>query len=461
MSDIKTKRKDKGASLTSDGSIMKVSLPQELELKHQAEVIVVGGGPGGIGAAVAAAREGKDVLLIEHYGRLGGMASIGEVNPFMPNHIDGKSLDEGIYTEWADRISYYTGLDDNKHVIDPASASLAAEDLCLDAGVRLLFHHRLVSVETDGSKITGLVLHSKSGLSVATADIYIDSTGDGDLAALAGVPFEMGGETSDAVQPMTMCFKLRLCAEDLSYIAELSPEKPAIHFAKTAEVFTQIQDAYLAAKADGRIDCPRQNVLMFPGTDYKTIHFNSSRVVLKSAVNGDELSEAEIEGRKQVRQFFELLRRDVPIFKHSRIHSIATQIGVRESRRILGHNYMVREDFVNAAKYDDSIARVNYPIDIHSTTGGGTEITRIPEGDWYEIPYGCIVPKDIDNLLIGCRAISVDHAVHSSMRVMPPVVSVGQAAGTAAAMALNKHVVPAEIDGVELRKMLIKSGRKL
>lgn len=440
---------------------MKVTLPQELELKQKAEIIVLGGGPGGIGAAVAAAREGKDVLLVEHYGYLGGMATVGEVNPFMPNHIDGESLDQGIYTDWLDRISYYTGMDDNKRVIDPPSASLAAEDICLEAGVKLLFHHRLVSVETEGGKITGLVLHSKDGLSLVQADIYIDSTGDGDLAALAGCPFEMGGESSDAVQPMTMCFKLRVAAEDLAYIGELSPETPAIKFAKTEEVFEQIQDAYLAAKADGRIDCPRQNILMFPGTDYKTVHFNSSRVISKSAVDGDQLSEAEIEGRQQVRQIFDCLRQNVPIFKNSRIHSIATQIGVRESRRISGHNYMVRQDFVDAAKYDDGIIRVNYPIDIHSPTGGGTEITRLPEGEWYEVPYGCLVPKGIDNLLIGCRAISVDHAVHSSMRVMPPVVSVGQAAGVAAVVALEKNITPAEVDGVALKKLLIKRGRNL
>ncbi|MCK5528052.1 MAG: FAD-dependent oxidoreductase [Kiritimatiellae bacterium] len=440
---------------------MKVTLPKELELKHRAEVIVLGGGPGGIGAAVAAAREGKDVLLVEHYGYLGGMASMGEVNPFMPNHLDGESLDKGIYTEWTDGISYYSGVTGNKRVIDPPSASLAAEDICLEAGVKLLFHHRLVSVETEGGKITGLVLHSKDGLSVVQADIYIDSTGDGDLAAMAGCPFEMGGESSDAVQPMTMCFKLRVDAEDLAYIAELCPENPAIRFAKTAEIFEQIQNAYLVAKADGRIECPRQNILMFPGTDYKTIHFNSSRVISKSAIDGDELSEAEIEGRRQVRQIFECLRRDVPIFKHSRIHSIATQIGVRESRRISGHNYMVRQDFIDAAKYDDGIIRVNYPIDIHSPTGGGTEITELPDGEWYEVPYGCLVPKGIDNLLIGCRAISVDHAVHSSMRVMPPVVSVGQAAGVAAAVALDKNITPAEVDGIELKKLLIKRGRNL
>jgi hypothetical protein len=438
-----------------------VSLPQQLEVKHEAEIIVIGGGPGGLGAAITAAREGKDVLLVEHYGFLGGMASNGEVNPFMHNHINNESMDKGVYTEWVERIGFYTGLKDS-YVIDPSSARLAAEDLCLEAGVRLLFHHRLAHVETEGNKIAGVVLHSKSGLSVAKADIYIDSTGDGDLAAMAGCPFEMGGETSDAVQPMTMCFKLKLVDEDMPEGCKLSPETPAISFARqNQEIYQQIQEVYQKAKEDGRMECPRENVLMFPGTDFTTVHFNTTRVVFKSSVNGDQLSDAEIEGRKQIRQYFDLLRKEIPIFKHCKLHSIATQIGIRESRRITGHNYLVRKDFNNAAKFEDGIARVNYPIDIHSTTGGGTEITHLPEGDWYEIPYGCIVPKGINNILMACRGISVDHAVHSSMRVMPPVVSIGQAAGIAAVMSLKDHVSPAELDGVEVKKALIERGRNL
>ena len=439
---------------------MKVSMPRELEVEHHAEIIVVGGGPGGIGAAVAAAREGRDVLLIEHYGFLGGMASAGEVNPFMGNHLGDESLDKGIYMEWLDRISFYTGMKDSRF-IDPASARLAAEDLCLEAGVRLLFHYRLAHVETEGGKISGIVLHSKSGFSLATADLFIDSTGDGDLAAMAGCEFEMGGETSAAVQPMTLCFKLRLSEEDLPAGAKLTKETSAMSFAGDKDTFAKIQEAYQKAKSDGRVECPRENVLMFAGTDPGIVHFNSTRVVFKSAVNGKEFSEAELEGRKQLRQYFEFLRNEIPIFKHCKIHSIATQIGVRESRRILGNAYLVRDDFTNASKFDDSIARVRYPIDIHSTTGGGTEITRMAPTDWYEIPYGSIVPKGIDNLLIACRAISVDHAVHSSMRVMPPVVSIGQAAGTAAAFAVARGVSPDKIDGVELKRALIERGRNL
>lgn len=440
---------------------MKVSMPGELEVEYKAEIIVVGGGPGGIGAAVAAAREGRDVLLIEHYGFLGGMATAGEVNPFMGNHLGDESLDKGIYTEWREKIAFYSGMEKNSHFIDPASARLAAEDLCLEAGVRLLFHHRLAHVETKEGKISGIVLHSKSGFSLATADIYIDSTGDGDLGAMAGCEVEMGGETSAAVQPMTLCFKLKLSEEDLPAGAKLTKKTPAISFAREKNTFAKIQEAYQKAKVDGRVECPRENVLMFGGTDPAIVHFNSTRVVFKSAVNGKELSEAELEGRKQLRQYFEFLRNEIPIFKHCRIHSIATQIGVRESRRIRGNDYLVRDDFTNASKHKDSIARVTYPIDIHSTTGGGTEITRMKVGDWYEIPYGCIVPKKIENLLMACRGISVDHAIHSSMRVMPPVVSIGQAAGTAAAFAVEKGVSPDKIDGVELKQSLIKRGRNL
>jgi hypothetical protein len=184
-------------------------------------------------------------------------------------------------------------------------------------------------------------------------------------------------------------------------------------------------------------------------------------VVQKSAIKGVELSQAEIEARKQIRQMWQVFREEIPLFKRSRICSIATQIGIRESRRVLGRATVTRQDYMRCAKYPDGIARVTYPIDIHSPTGSGTEITHLPPGEWYEIPYGSLVPRDVDNLLMACRAISVDHAVHSSVRVMPPIVSIGQAAGTAAAMALKAGKKPSELDGKKLRKRLIRDGRNL
>lgn len=437
---------------------MAVRLPSEIPLLHEAEVIVIGGGPGGLGAAISAAREGRDVLLVEHYGFLGGMATAGEVNPFMPNHIRGESLDKGVFTDWTERMDAYGGLGGGRRVFDPNVARLAAEDLCLEVGVRLLFHHRIASVETEDRKIAGLVLHSKSGLTGAKAKIFIDSTGDGDLSAMAGCDFEYGGEGTEFAQPMTLCFKLKISNKAYD---DLKEDQISVRTLFGEKSFQLIQEVFAKAKKDGRIECPRENVLMFRSVDKDVVHFNTTRVIHKSSISGQELSEAEIEGRKQLRQIYKVLEAEIPIFKDSRFYSIAPQIGIRESRRIMGRAYVTRDDFVHARAFPDGIARVNYPIDIHSPDGSGTEIILLPKNAWYEVPYGCLVPKDRDNLLIASRCISVDHEVHSSLRVMPPVCSIGQASGTAAAMALEKNILPFEVDGRELKERLIKRGRNL
>lgn len=433
-----------------------VSLPPTVDLNHEADVIVMGGGPGGIGAAVAAAREGADVILVEHYGFLGGMATAGEVNPFMPNHLGPESLDQGIFGEWLDRIHSYQGSSrKGNRVFDPNCARLAAEDMCVEAGVQLCYHHRVAHAERDGRRIAHLALHSKSGLTGARAAYYVDSTGDGDLAALAGAKFEFGGEGTDHVQPMTLCFKLKLNLHLL----------PGAGYSSATDAATkereQIQAVFSRAKADGRTSNPRENILMFPSVDPDVIHFNSTRVIHHSSINAAELSAAEIEGRQQLRDIVEMMRAEVPCFKHAVLYSIAPQIGIRESRRITGLAYVTRADYESGRTYPDGIARVTYPIDIHNPDGTGTEITHLPKGAWYEIPYGCLVPEGIDNLLVGSRCISVDHAVHSSVRVMPPVCSLGQAAGIAAAMCLQAGIGCSDLDGKQLKERLIARGRNL
>ncbi len=433
-----------------------VNLPRELPVAHRAQVIVVGGGPGGIGAAVAAARQGADVLLIEHYGFLGGMATAGEVNPFMHNHLNGASLDTGIFEQWLERMADYGGVRAGSRVFDPHVARLAAEDLCVEAGVRLLYHHRAAHVETKPGRIDGVVLHSKSGLSAARANVWIDSTGDGDLAAMAGCAFEYGSEQDGNAQPMTLCFKLKIAAEDVP-----SDQRGQTAYQAVMQCDPQIQAAYQQGKTEGRIDCPRENVLMFPGVEDDVVHFNTTRVIRRPSIDGNELSRAEVEGRKQLRQIWQVLKERVPVFRHSRLYSIAPQIGIRESRRIRGRKFLTLEDYQQARTFTDAVARVTYPVDIHNPSGTGTQMNYLPSGQWYEIPWGCLLPEGIDNLAVASRCISADHAVHSSLRVMPPVCSLGQAAGTAAAMAVQQGCDVSQVDGVILRQSLITQGRHL
>ncbi|MFW6303397.1 MAG: FAD-dependent oxidoreductase, partial [Candidatus Sumerlaeota bacterium] len=434
---------------------MRLEDAKEIPVVAEADVIVVGGGPGGLGAAVAAARQGADTLLIERYGLLGGMASMGEVHPFMPNHIDGKCLDRPVFMEWARRMKFYMRPETQKKAAEseevrshPArsigkeASALAAEELCLEAGAKILFHHWLTDVVTEGRNIDSLVLVSKSGLARAKAKMYVDATGDGDLAARAGCDFEQGGPSGHS-QPMTLCFKLG------GIDKERMPERG------------EINRLYDEAKEKGELECPRENVLLFQTDDPTVLHFNTTRVIRKDATVGLELSQAELESHKQLRQFIAFFRKHVSGFENCFLHSMAHHIGIRESRRILGRDYITLEDYKRAAKYDDAIARCQYMIDIHNPDGAGTEHYHLPEGEYYEIPYGCIVPKDIDNLTVGGRPISVDHPVHSSMRVMPPACSVGQAAGVAAAMAVAENSIPSKLDGKDVRQALKEMGAYL
>ena len=331
---------------------------------------------------------------------------------------------------------------ENRRLISKDAAALAAEDLCLEAGVRLLYHHQVADVLKEERRIGSLVCLSKSGHVAVPGNAFVDCTGDADVAARAGCEFEFGGPTG-ACQPMTTCFKL----------SHVDPDRVPDRL--------EINRLYDEAKARGDIDCLREDVLMFEWFEPSVKHFNTTRVVKTDATNGAELSESELEARRQVREYIEFLRRDVPGFEKSRLFSIAHHIGVRETRRVKGLEYLVRADFSSARKWPDAIARVRYGIDIHNPEGSGTEHEQLPENDWYEIPYGCIVPTGIDNLAVGGRPISVDHAVHSSMRVMAPACSIGQAAGLAAAMVVKRGCGFPEVDGEEVRRELVKFGARL
>jgi hypothetical protein len=409
-------------------------------MNKQYDVIVLGGGPGGIGAAVAAADAGAKTLLVEKYGFLGGMATAGLVNPFMPYRIDDKPLTTGVFNELLDRLDEIGGLAENRAVFDDELMKIALDQMMQDHGVEVLYHSVFAGVDMDGERIETMYVWNKSGRLPLKAKVYVDSTGDGDLAAAAGAVIEIGREKDNLAQPMTLCF--RIGGVDVS-------DDPPL-----GEIRRELTDIFLEAKEKGEIDQPREDVLIFHTMEPSILHFNTTRVVGKSGVDAFELSEAEVEARRQTLELVELFKAHSPRFKDSYLLKMGAQIGVRETRRVMGDYVLTEDDVLEARKFDDGIARSRYSIDIHSPTGEGTVIKRVPPGNYYEIPYRCLVPQRVENLLIGARCVSSTHASHSSLRVMPVVAGIGEAAGLAAARAAKADVTPRDVDGSALKETL-------
>jgi len=405
------------------------------------DVIVAGGGTAGIAAAVAAARNGADTILVERYGFLGGTMTAGLVNPFMTFHAGKEQIIKGIFQEIIDRLKDTGGYDEKTKAFDSEIMKLVLDQMIKEADVKLLLHTYITdALVTKENIIKGIEAYNKSGRQVVLGKVIIDATGDGDVAVMAGAPYEKGREEDGLTQPMTLNF--RMGGVDV----ERMPSREKIN-----KLFEE-------AKAKGEIKIPRENVLYFPTTRRGEIHFNTTRIVKVDGTKADDLTYAEIEGRRQMAELIKFLKEKVPGFENAYLLMSAVQVGVRETRRIIGEYVLTGEDVIKARKFSDVIARGSYPIDIHSPTGEGTVIKRLPPGESYDIPYRCIVPKKVENLLIAGRCISCTHEAQAAIRVIPIVVAIGQAAGTAAALAAKLHASLREMDVQLLQEALKKQG---
>ncbi len=409
------------------------------------DVLVAGGGPAGLAAAVAAARSRARTLLVERYGFLGGMATAGLVNPFMGFHIRGEPIIGGILAEVIERLKAVGGWSSPRTPLafDAEAFKFVADDLCREAGVTLLLHTWVGAAKVRRKHIESVALENKSGSQQAAARLYVDATGDADLAARAGVPCEVGRPQDGLMQPMTTCFRMAGVA-----INRMPPR-------------SRINRLYQAAQAAGEITNPRENVLLFYVPTPGVVHFNTTRVVGRSGVDAQGLTAAEVEGRRQVREMVTFLRKRVPGFERAYLQMVAPQIGVRETRRIVGEYVVTGDDIVQARKFDDAVARGNYPIDIHNPAGAGTVIRHLPEGESYDLPYRCLVPRRVDNLLVAGRSVSATHEGQASLRIMPICMALGQAAGVAAALCAKRGIAPRELPYAALRRSLLHQGANL
>ena len=413
------------------------------------DVIVVGGGPGGCTAAISAAREGAKTLLIEAMGRLGGMGTSGLVPCWCP-FSDGEKI---IYRGLAEKI-----LKESKkgtpHIpadlldwvdINPEHLTTVYDDMVTASGARVLFFSRLAAVEmADSNSVDALIVANKSGLIAFKAKVYIDATGDGDLSAWAGASFKRGDDDG-VVQSSTMCFSFSNV--DMfhyrygPYLHTYNPDSP-IHAAVASGKYPLIDQHFN----------PR---LMGPGV----IQFNAGHVRNVDSTDPWEVSDAMMTGRKIAAQYLQAMQEHQPkTFGSAMLVRTSSLLGVRDSRRIEGDYIFTQEDWLQRRSFDDEIGRNSYYIDVHKHRG--IKPPRYGKGESHGIPYRCLTPKGLKNVLTSGRCISTDEEAFGSLRVMPPCLVIGEAAGMAAVHAIkqSKNDVH-KIDVQFLRKRLKEEGQ--
>ncbi len=413
-------------------------------MKHY-DLIVVGGGFTGVAASIAAAREGLSVLLAESGGALGGAAVHCLVNPFMPYATtaeDGRRLElsRGIFSEIVRRLEDL-GQIRNKFNFHEEYLKWILDQMTQEAGVEVLFHVTLAGVRKEDRKIRSLTFIGSSGPVTLEADCFIDATGDANLAYLAGCSFRLGRDSDSLCQPMTLCFRL----------ANVDKDQFRAHAGEITPLYRKLQK-------EGKIQNPREDVLIFDSMVPGMLHFNTTRIVRLNPTDPFDLSRAEREGREQMFEIFHFLKENIPGFENSEIAFSASSIGVRESRMIDGLHVLTAEEMLTETRFPDAIAAGNYDIDIHNPEGSGTSHHYFPKGAYYTIPFSSLVPRDMDNLLVGGRCISATHEAQASVRIMPICATTGEAAGVGAAVAQKAGVPAAQADIGEIRRILLAHG---
>lgn len=452
--------------------------PRTAALAARTDVLVVGGGPAGLGAAIGAADAGAQVVLAERYGFLGGNATVALVMPLMSfhnerkqavigdntrilptDHGEGDPLVAGVLARLLSRLADTGGAvlpsPQTGYTVpfDPEQFKLVTQDLLDEAGVAVLFH-AFASGHLPLDTGNRVIFETKSGPVVIDARVVVDATGDGDVAAAAGAEYDFGREEDSLTQPMTLCFRMVdvVAPRFAGYVREHPDQWRGVH---------GLWDLIQQATEAGELQLPREDILFFATPHPREIAVNSTRVVGVNGTDVWDLTRAEIISRRQMAQIDRFMRTRVPGFEEAYVVQSGSAIGVRETRRFTGEYRLSGHDVLGARKFPDAIAHCAYPIDIHNPKGSGTVLRRVPIGESYDVPLRCLIPRDIDNLLVAGRCISGTHAAHSSYRIMPVAMATGQAAGVCAALAVHTGVRPRDVPAHDVQKTLRDQGAVL
>lgn len=437
---------------------------REIPVVAEVDVLVVGGGPAGVAAAAGAARAGARVIVLERHGFLGGMWTAGMVltlagfNSWLRPY---RRCVAGVGGEWVERAEQQSGARfDNGFVIntEPEVMKRVADEMLLAAGVESMFHTLGAYPIMDGARVVGAYVENKDGRGAILAGATIDCTGDGDFIARSGAPWTK----ADSLQPMTMSFRLAGAhpdpgvRHDVPTLLPIGPEAvilrdPILTDYSSARRDIAVDSTAMATAAE-RGEIPRYGGPWFGGLDRDIVWVNTTRVVGDASIAA-ELSRAEIEGRQDTRRIADYFSREVPAFAEARLIQTSTQIGVRETRRMVGEIVMTGDDVRGARRFDDSIAVGCWPIDVHPTEKQvGTHSMFVPEP--FDISYRVLVPQGVDGLLAAGRCVSVDRDALGSMRVGATCAAMGHAAGVAAAMAVDSGVQPRDVDVARVQSAL-------
>ena len=445
---------------------MNIRFSKEVPFNDRYEVIVIGGGPSGCAAAVAAARGGASVLLLEATGALGGMGTSGLIPAWCPFSDGTKVIYRGIALEVFEKakasMKHVKSEDTDWVPIDAEALKRVYDEIVGEAGVTVLFHTQAVSVVAEEQRIDYIAVANKAGITAFRGRVYVDCTGDADMAAMAGLPFEYGDERTHEVQPATHCFTLTNVDEyhyqHLPFLHMSNPDCAVYDIAKS-DRYPLITGAHCC------------NSLLGP----RTIGFNAGHIWNVNSTDPLSVSKALMTGRQLAYQFHQGLKEYLPeTYAASHLTATAALMGIRDSRRIIGEYKITLDDYIQRRSFPDEIGRNCYFLDVHYTkeerdrvmkgeSNGEEGREAYSAGESHGIPYRSLIPKGIDNLLVAGRSIACDHKVQGSVRVMPVCLVTGQAAGTAAQLACeakgaSESIEMRNIDIDYLRSRLQKDG---
>ncbi|QBI53024.1 FAD-dependent oxidoreductase [Streptomonospora litoralis] len=438
----------------------------------EVDVLVMGGGPAGIAAAVGAARLGADTLLVERFGFLGGNLTAGLVGPCMTSYsCDGKHrLIAGVFGDFVERMveagaaldpagidsgtawsGYITTGHERVTPFEPEPAKQVAAALVAESGARVLLHSFAADVRTVDGRVEGVVLAGKGGLAYQPARLVIDCTGDGDVAAYAGAAMTKGRDEDGLMQPATLFF--RIADVDDGEVDRWVAEHP-----EEDKVFESIIGP---ARAAGRYPSPRRGVGLYRTQRPGVWRANTTRVLNVDGTDPWDLTRAEQEGRTQAHALVRFFRDNLPGLSRARLLDTAMTVGIRESRRIVGDYTLTLDDLLAGRSFADTVTLCGYPVDIHNPRGSSADgLDGLMEGtaNVYAIPYRCLVPAAMEGLLVAGRCLSATHEAAAAVRVMPPAFGLGHAAGVAAALAVAGGTSPRHLDTELLRAKLLDQG---